>query len=158
MVTADDIRRVRVFADLESPACERLSRAAADISLAPGEYAANEGDDPALFGLLEGRIEVVKLVDGIERHVGERLPGELIGEVPITLGTPYPVSAAHGRGIDPLLEAIAARVGARRPDAADAGEAGDRPADRWDSAPSNAERSRAHSRPLARFVAIWPRA
>jgi thioredoxin reductase (NADPH) len=91
VVTADDIRRVQVFAGLESPACERLSRAAADISLAPGEYAANEGDDPALFGLLEGRIEVVKLVDGIERHVGERLPGELIGEVPITFGTPYPV-------------------------------------------------------------------
>ena len=32
------------------------------------------------------------------------------------LGPPYPVSAAHGRGIDPLLEAIAATVGARRPD------------------------------------------
>jgi len=35
------------------------------------------------------------------------------------LGPPYPVSAAHGRGIDPLLEAIAAAVGARRPDALD---------------------------------------
>jgi GTP-binding protein len=31
------------------------------------------------------------------------------------LGAPYPVSAAHGRGVDPLLEAIAAAVGARRP-------------------------------------------
>ncbi|HMG51856.1 MAG TPA: ribosome biogenesis GTPase Der [Kofleriaceae bacterium] len=31
------------------------------------------------------------------------------------LGPPYPVSAAHGRGIDPMLEAIAAAVGARRP-------------------------------------------
>ena len=32
------------------------------------------------------------------------------------LGAPYPVSAAHGRGIDPMLEAIADVVGARRPD------------------------------------------
>ena len=48
------------------------------------------------------------------------------------LGAPYPVSAAHGRGIDPLLEAIAARVGARRPDAPEAGPEGDEPGDRWD--------------------------
>jgi len=32
------------------------------------------------------------------------------------LGAPWPVSAAHGRGIDALLEAIAEAVGARRPD------------------------------------------
>ena len=32
------------------------------------------------------------------------------------LGAPWPVSAAHGRGIDPLLEAVAEAVGARRPD------------------------------------------
>jgi thioredoxin reductase (NADPH) len=91
MVTAEDVRRVRIFADLERPACERLSRAAADISLAAGEYAANEGDERALFALLEGRIEAVKVVDGIDRVVGERHPGDIFGEVPITLGTLFPV-------------------------------------------------------------------
>ena len=35
------------------------------------------------------------------------------------LGAPYAVSAAHGRGIDAMLEAIAAAVGARRPEAPD---------------------------------------
>jgi GTP-binding protein len=46
------------------------------------------------------------------------------------LGTPYPVSAAHGRGIDPLLEAISIAVGAKRPDALeDTAGTGD---DRWD--------------------------
>jgi thioredoxin reductase (NADPH) len=80
-----------VFAGLEPGACERLSRAAADISLSAGDYAAHEGDDPALFGLLEGRIEAVKVVDGIERVVGERQPGDVIGEVPVTFGAPYPV-------------------------------------------------------------------
>ena len=39
---------------------------AADISLLPGEYAAQEGDERALFALLEGRIEAVKIVDGID--------------------------------------------------------------------------------------------
>src|SRR5919202_5297894 len=91
MLTADDIRRVGIFAELDSAACERLSRAAADISLAAGEYAAHEGDERALFALLEGRIEAVKVVDGIDRVVGERLPGDIFGEVPITLGTLFPV-------------------------------------------------------------------
>jgi thioredoxin reductase (NADPH) len=91
MVTADDVRRVPIFADLDRPACERLSRAAADITLAAGEYAAHEGDERALFALLDGRIEAVKVVDGIDRVVGERHPGEIFGEVPITLGTLFPV-------------------------------------------------------------------
>ena len=60
-------------------------------ALSPGEYAANEGDERALFAVLEGRIEAVKLVDGIERVVGERRPGDIFGEVPITLGTVFPV-------------------------------------------------------------------
>src|SRR4051812_15025061 len=91
MVTGDDVRSVRIFAELEQSACERLSRVAADVSLAAGEYAAHEGDERALFALLNGRIEAVKVVDGIDRVVGERHPGDIFGEVPITLGTFFPV-------------------------------------------------------------------
>src|ERR687887_1969522 len=91
MVTPDEVGQVTVFAGLDSSARERLSRAAADISLAPGEYAAHEGDERALFALLDGRIEAVKLVDGIDRVVGERQPGDIFGEVPITFGTKFPV-------------------------------------------------------------------
>jgi GTPase len=47
------------------------------------------------------------------------------------LGEPYSISAAHGRGVDPLLEAIADRVGARRPDEPELGEDGDAE-DKWD--------------------------
>jgi len=91
MVTADDIAAIAVFATLDDAQRERLARAAADVSLLPGEYAAPEGSERALFGLLEGRIEAVKLTDGIERVVGERQVGEIFGEVPITLGTVFPV-------------------------------------------------------------------
>ena len=91
MVTADDIAAIAVFAALDVAERERLARAAADVSLLPGEYAAPEGSERALFGLLEGRIEAVKLTDGIERVVGERQVGEIFGEVPITLGTVFPV-------------------------------------------------------------------
>src|SRR5262245_61779588 len=90
MVTADEIGGVPVFASLSAAERERLTRAAADISLVAGEYAAREGDAGALFAVLEGQIEATKLVDGIERVVGKRAPGELFGEVPITLGTVFP--------------------------------------------------------------------
>jgi thioredoxin reductase (NADPH) len=91
MVTREEIARVTLFAELGAAEAEQVSRAAADISLAPGEYAAHEGDDRALFAVLEGRIEAVKLTDGIERVVGQRHPGDVFGEVPIVLGTFFPV-------------------------------------------------------------------
>jgi thioredoxin reductase (NADPH) len=98
MVTADDIGRIGVFANLSEGDRERLSRVAADITLLAGEYAAQEGDEGALFALLEGRVEPVKLVDGVERVVGERQPGDIFGEVPIVLGTVFPVGfRAAGR-------------------------------------------------------------
>ena len=91
MVTADDIAAVAVFSTLEPEARERLARVAADLSLAPGEFAANQGDDRALFAVLDGLIEPVKTVDGIEKVVGKRHPGDVFGEVPIVLGTVFPV-------------------------------------------------------------------
>ncbi len=90
MVTVEEIGRFEVFGTLEPVDCERLSRAAADISLIPGEYAVHEGDERALVGVLEGRIEVVRLIDGVERVIGERRPGDLFGELSIALGMRQP--------------------------------------------------------------------
>jgi thioredoxin reductase (NADPH) len=80
-----------VFAALDESACEQLSRVAADIRLAAGEYAAHRGDERALFALLEGHIQAVASLDGVERVVGDRYPGDIFGEVPIVLGTVFPV-------------------------------------------------------------------
>ena len=91
MITADEIGTVTVFAALEQEHRQRLAQAAADIVLRPGEYAANEGAERALFAVLGGRIEATKIVDGVERVLGERRPGDIFGEVPITLGTVFPV-------------------------------------------------------------------
>ena len=91
MVTPEEIAAVSIFAGLPAADCDRLSRAAADIRLATGEYAVHQGDERALFAVLEGRLETVGLVDGIERVVGGRRAGELFGEVPIALGTPFPL-------------------------------------------------------------------
>ena len=91
MVTPEEIAAVPLFASLDAAQRERVSRVAADVSLAAGEYAAADGSERALFAVLEGRIEPTRLVDGIERVLGERHPGEIFGEVPIALGTVFPV-------------------------------------------------------------------
>ena len=91
LVTPDEIGGITLFAGLDEAQREHLARVAADVTLVTGEYAAHEGAERALFAVLEGRIEPVRLVDGIERVLGERHPGDVFGEVPIVLGTVFPV-------------------------------------------------------------------
>jgi thioredoxin reductase (NADPH) len=90
VLRADEIAAVSIFAGLGESELERLSTVAADIRLRPGEYAIHAGDQRALFAVLEGCLETVAFVDGIERIVGGRGVGELVGEVPIALGTTFP--------------------------------------------------------------------
>ena len=90
MLTTDDIRAVPLFSGLEAADLERLAQTSADLRLAPGEWAVAEGGERALFAVLTGKIEVVKLFDGVERTLGWRLPGSIFGEVPLTLGSPFP--------------------------------------------------------------------
>jgi thioredoxin reductase (NADPH) len=120
VVTADDIGRIAVFAELPEADRELLARVAADITLLPGEHAAAEGAERALFALLEGRVEAVKLVDGIERVVGGRSPGDIFGEVPITLGSLFPVGfrAAERSRVIRIEPQDYHAVAARAPDVA----------------------------------------
>jgi thioredoxin reductase (NADPH) len=90
MVTAEEIGRVAVFAELEQAERDRLSRVVADLTLVPGEFAVHEGDGRALFGVLEGRIEVLRRVDGVESVIGERKPGDVFGEMSIAFGMLHP--------------------------------------------------------------------
>jgi thioredoxin reductase (NADPH) len=91
MVTPEELTRITIFAGLDEAVRARICRAAADITLQAGEWAAPPASGRALFGLLDGRIEAVQSSDGVERVVGRREPGDIFGEVPITLGTVFPV-------------------------------------------------------------------
>ena len=90
MLTIDDIRAIPLFSTLAVHELERLAQTSADLHLCAGEFAVHEGGERALFAVLSGKVEVVKLVDGIERTLGWRVPGAIFGEVPIALGTPFP--------------------------------------------------------------------
>jgi thioredoxin reductase (NADPH) len=89
MIAAEELAAVPILASVPPEGLQRLARAAGDVRLAPGEYAVHEGGERALFVVLAGRVEVTKSIDGIERVIGVRAPGQIFGEVPITFGTPF---------------------------------------------------------------------
>jgi len=90
MLSIDEISAAPLFSTLAAAELEHLARTAADIHLAAGELAVPEGGERALYAVLAGKIEVFKTIDGIERHLGWRMPGAIFGEVPLALGTPFP--------------------------------------------------------------------
>lgn len=90
MLTIDDVRNVPLFSQLGQNELEHLVRTSADLHLGTGEFAVPEGGERALFAVLSGKMEVVKLFDGIERVLGWRLPGTIFGEVPLAFGSPFP--------------------------------------------------------------------
>ncbi len=88
MISAEELAAIPVFALLEPAVRAELARAGADIHLEPGEFLAHEGEAPAFIAVLSGKLEVVKLIDGVERIIGTRTPGRLFGEVSVIYGTP----------------------------------------------------------------------
>ena len=90
MFTRDELRAIPLFSTLAEKELDYLANTSADINVLPGEYVVHEGEAlRALFIPVEGHLDVTKFVDGIERVVGVRGPGELFGEVPIVLNTPF---------------------------------------------------------------------
>ncbi len=98
MFTIDELATIPLFSALGEKELEYLAGAVEDIHLIPGEYVAHEGEGRFLAVVVEGKTELTKLVNGVEQVIGIRLPGELGGEIPMTLGTPLPASM---RAIEP---------------------------------------------------------
>ena len=92
MITVDELVVIPLFSALAQNELEYLAGAVEDIHLVAGEYVAHEGEGRFLAVVVEGKTELTKLVNGVEQVIGVRLPGELGGEIPMTLGTPLPAS------------------------------------------------------------------
>jgi thioredoxin reductase (NADPH) len=90
MLTVEEVAAIPLFSALPAADLGRLVETSADLHLAAGEFAVHEGGESALFVVISGKIEVIKIFDGIPRTLGWRVPGAIFGEVPITLGTPFP--------------------------------------------------------------------
>jgi thioredoxin reductase (NADPH) len=92
VITVDELATIPLFSALAQNELEYVAGAVEDIHLIPGEYVAHEGEGRFLAVVVEGKTELTKLVNGVEQVIGVRLPGELGGEIPMTLGTPLPAS------------------------------------------------------------------
>ncbi|HTW85061.1 MAG TPA: FAD-dependent oxidoreductase [Candidatus Sulfotelmatobacter sp.] len=93
MITVQDVRRIPLFAGLPDPAASRVAANAADIRLRANEYFVGEGETPAFYVVLDGRMEILKRYGSTVVQLAERGPGEYVGETPILLGTSFFVSA-----------------------------------------------------------------
>ncbi|HEV8122268.1 MAG TPA: FAD-dependent oxidoreductase [Candidatus Polarisedimenticolia bacterium] len=89
MLTIEELSALPLFAKLPHAELVRLSDAVADLRLGVGEHAAHEGDERALFVVVSGRLEVTKVVEGMVRTIGVRMPGQIFGEIPIIFGVPF---------------------------------------------------------------------
>ncbi|OBH58898.1 pyridine nucleotide-disulfide oxidoreductase [Mycobacterium colombiense] len=98
MFTTEELATIPLFSTLRDKELEYLAGAVEDIHLVAGEYVGHEGEGRSLAIVVEGKAELTKLVNGVEEVIGERLPGEVGGEIPMTLGTPLPASM---RAVEP---------------------------------------------------------
>jgi thioredoxin reductase (NADPH) len=89
MFTAEEVRSHPFFAKVPADELTRVARLAADLRLGAGDYAVHEGDERALYVVIEGNVEVLKVVDGLERVIGARKPGQLFGEIPLIFGIAF---------------------------------------------------------------------
>ena len=92
MITADELRRVPLFAALPDNEAASLASRVADVRLRQGDWLIQEGEQPSFFLLLEGSLEVRKAVHGVERRLTQYNQGEYFGELPLLLGSPAVVS------------------------------------------------------------------
>jgi thioredoxin reductase (NADPH) len=92
MITVDDLRAMKLFEDVPRDELQIIANRAADIHLGEGDWLVSEGEVPSFFGLISGRLAVLKGTGGDEHKVMEYEPGETFGETPLLLDTAAVVS------------------------------------------------------------------
>src|SRR6185295_4159778 len=85
MLSIDELLNIPLFSTLGQSELNYLAKTVPDIYVMPGEYVAHEGEGRALIVVVEGKFELTKMMDGIEKVIANRLPGTIFGEVPIVL-------------------------------------------------------------------------
>ncbi|MGD9571702.1 MAG: FAD-dependent oxidoreductase [Thermoleophilia bacterium] len=120
MLTAEEIGAIGLFEGLPATELGRVASLAADIRVPAGAFAINAGDERALYAVITGHLDTVTTSEGVEKVVGGRAAGDLIGEVPIALGTTFPFSfrASEPARLMRLSAADYHSVAARAPEVA----------------------------------------
>jgi thioredoxin reductase (NADPH) len=98
VITAELLSQISLFSTLPENERASISSRAADVRIREGEYLLLEGQEPAFFGLLEGRIDVLKMLSGRDQRLATYGKGDYFGEVPLLLGAP---AIASLRAVEP---------------------------------------------------------
>ena len=88
MITAQQLQATPLLAEVPERELAVMASRAADVYLRKGDWLIQEGEVPAFFIVLSGRITVSKYVGGIERTINTYRSGDYMGEVPLLLGSP----------------------------------------------------------------------
>jgi thioredoxin reductase (NADPH) len=88
VITAPELRRIPLFATLPDDEAATLTAHLADVRLREGDWLLREGEPPSFFMLIQGSLEVRKVVHGVERRVDVYRQGAYFGELPLLLGSP----------------------------------------------------------------------
>jgi thioredoxin reductase (NADPH) len=92
MITPADLRSIPLFAALPDNEAASLAARVADVRLREGDWLLHEGEQPSFFLLLDGALEVRKVVHGTDRSITQYNRGDYFGELPLLLGSPAIVS------------------------------------------------------------------
>jgi thioredoxin reductase (NADPH) len=98
MITAESLTIIPLFAKIPHDERASLAARAADVRLRQDEWLISEGQTAGFYGLLEGKLSVVKSIGGQERELVRYGPGDYFGEVPLLLGSP---AVASVRALQP---------------------------------------------------------
>ncbi len=84
----EELRKFPLMSCLPDAQLLRVAGGAADLHLNQGEWLLREGEEPWFYLLLEGSLDVLKLLSGKEQVVSRYKSGDFFGEVPLLLGSP----------------------------------------------------------------------
>ncbi len=98
MITIEELRTIPLFATLPDSESAALAARLADIRLRAGEWLVQEGEQPSFFMLVNGSLDVRKVVHGNDRQLTTYRPGDYFGELPLLLGAP---AIASVRALEP---------------------------------------------------------
>ena len=76
MITANELRAIPLFATLPDTESTALAARLADIRLHTGEWLVQEGEQPSFFMVVDGSLDVRKIVHGSDRQINVYRPGD----------------------------------------------------------------------------------
>ena len=93
MLCIDDLLKLELFQVLPIERLEWVCDRVTPLDLSPGETLAQEGDPPKSFTILiQGKVGLTRLTDGLEMPIGQHEAPAFFGEIPVLTGEPVSVT------------------------------------------------------------------